>query len=133
MARVESRRIAQLMRHGIREVTIDLERGLDIGDVPTENTTVVSSEPVNCTNLSRRPRSRHPPLRSRRCVFRTPWSSRAIASKAAYREALETMERIFNELEAGQSPKIVTLKNVVTGLVSRILSHPESMMTRVLS
>ena len=36
--------IARLIRHGIREVTIDLERGLDVGDVVEEKITPVGSE-----------------------------------------------------------------------------------------
>lgn len=117
--------ITQLMRHGIREVTIDLERGADIGDVPTEHAGVASTEPVAPTALTDEPSalSDHvdtPPDTS---------AQQAAASKATYREALESMERIFNELEAGRSPKMVTLKHIVIGLVSRILAHPESMMT----
>lgn len=117
--------ITQLMRHGIREVTIDLERGLDIGDVTTEKAIVLSSEPVAPTPSTDELATLSDPVDA----IPETMVQQAIASKAAYREALETMERIFNELEAGQSPQIVTLKNVVIGLVSRILSHPESMMT----
>ena len=40
------------------------------------------------------------------------------------------MERVFRELEAGQVPTMMTLKHIVTGLMTRILAHPESMMTQ---
>ncbi|MGZ8394702.1 MAG: HD-GYP domain-containing protein [Nitrospira sp.] len=117
--------ITLLMRHGIREVTIDLERGLDIGDVAEEKGAVVSTETVVSE-----PPTDEPPASSDQ-VDAPPDTivQQAAAAKAAYRDALEAMERIFNELEVGQSPKIVTLKHIVTGLMSRILAHPESMMT----
>ncbi|MDP9132140.1 MAG: HD domain-containing protein, partial [Nitrospirota bacterium] len=54
----------------------------------------------------------------------------AATAKATYREALEAMERVFRGLEAGHSPKVVTLTHIVTGLINRILVHPESMMTQ---
>ncbi len=117
--------ITQLMRHGIREVTIDLERGRDIGDDTAEQAPVISGEPAADVLPA------DEPVASSDDVDALPDSTvqQAAASKAAYRDALETMERIFNELEAGQSPKTVTLKHLVAGLLSRILAHPESMMT----
>ena len=117
--------ITQLMRHGIREVTIDLERGADVGDVPKPHAGVAGTEPVAPMPLTDAP----PTLSDHVDTPPDTSAQQAAASKAAYGEALASMERIFNELEAGQSPKIVTLKHIVTGLVNRILAHPESMMT----
>lgn len=122
--------IIQLQRHGIREVTIDLERGVDIGAVVEETTPVVSKETASDTPVE--PATE--PESSPSDLVDTPEpdniAQQALAAKTAYREGLEAMERVFRELEAGQSPKIVTLTHIVTDLLCRILAHPESMMTQ---
>jgi len=115
--------ITQLIRHGIHEVTIDPDRGLDVeGDIAPETTSENLDPPASpppptvddTTNGEQDIRRRH-----------------AAAAKAAYHEATAAMERVFRELEAGQPPKVVTLKGIVSGLLSRILTHPESMMTQL--
>jgi putative nucleotidyltransferase with HDIG domain len=114
--------ITQLVRHGIREVTIDPERGLDVeGDtVPAgveENLDLPAAAPPpaldDTTDAEQDIRRRH-----------------SAAAKAAYHEAVTAMERVFKELEAGQPPKVLTLKGIVSGLLNRILTDPESMMTQ---
>ena len=123
--------IVQLQRHGIREVTIDVARGVDVG--------VMADEPIPPRNDETAPASLQSPAAS-------PSSSsdpaglnepdveavvqQALEAKAAYREAQEAMDRVFSELEAGQPPHLVALKNIVAGLMNRILVNPESMMTR---
>ena len=122
--------IVQLQRHGIREVTIDLERGQDVGAVIDEPAPIGSS----ATTAMATPEAGSEPETIPSDLIDIPRSDsadqQAVAAKAAYREALEAMERVFRELEAGQPPKLVTLKNVVAGIMSRILTHPESMMTQ---
>jgi len=123
--------IAQLQRHGIREVTIDLERGLDVGGGVDETTAIVGSEASPAepsTTPSTDPQT--PPSNLVESPQPDSTVQPTLAAKAVYREALEAMERVFRELEAGQTPKIMTLKHIVTGLMSRILAHPESMMTQ---
>jgi HD-GYP domain-containing protein (c-di-GMP phosphodiesterase class II) len=122
--------ITQLQRHGIREVTIDLERGLDVGAVvdeatPAKNSETASAVPLEpATDPQSTPADHVDPSQPDSTV------QQALAARMAYREALEAMERVFRELEAGHPPKVVTLKNIVIGLMSRILAHPESMMTQ---
>ncbi|MBI4001213.1 MAG: DUF3391 domain-containing protein [Nitrospira defluvii] len=119
--------ITQLMGHGIREVTIDLERGLDVGDVVEEKTSAVSSETATVEpSIMELP----PPCNNADAPRVETIGQQAAAAKAAYREATEAMERVFGDIEAGQSPKVATLTHIVTGLMSRILAHPESMMTQ---
>jgi HD-GYP domain-containing protein (c-di-GMP phosphodiesterase class II) len=122
--------ILQLQRHGIREVTIDLDRGVNVGAVVDEKAPLVSSDTamVPPVDPAIDPPSTSPDLvevpQPENLVQQT------LAARAAYRDALEAMERVFRELEAGQPPKVVTLKNIVAGLMNRILAHPESMMTQ---
>ncbi len=131
--------ITQLMRHGIREVTIDLERGVDAGQVVDEQTSGASAETVSPDPAAETPphsskidevSADHDPAEDLNSAEPEILAQSAVAAKMAYREGLEAMERVFRELEAGQSPKIATLKHIVTGLMTRILAHPESMMTR---
>lgn len=118
--------ITQLQRHGIREVVIDLERGLDVGTAIDETTAVESG---NTAALQPSPELQA--VASGDAEAPQSYSVQAaLAAKAAYREAMEATEQVFRELEGGQSPKMMTLKHIVSGLMSRILAHPESMMTQ---
>lgn len=116
--------IAQLTHHGIREVTIDPERGLD---VEGETAPVAAQE-----NLELQPPAADPPpgTEETNAAQQDIRRRHAAAAKVAYHEATAAMERVFRELEAGQPPKVVTLKGIVSGLLNRILTHPESMMTQ---
>lgn len=116
--------IAQLKQHGIQEVTIDLERGLDL-QKGTEAATEVAQE------NSESPAVELPPDATEAGADTTDsHHQQAAAAKAAYREGAQAMERIFRELDAGQPPRIVTLKHIVSGMLNRILAHPEAMMTQ---
>ncbi|HVG02676.1 MAG TPA: DUF3391 domain-containing protein, partial [Nitrospira sp.] len=124
--------IAQLQRHGIREVTIDLKRGVDVGAVAEgfispidgEAAPTTSIEPSTKTSTSSSDHS-DPTEPDIEAIVQ-----QALEAKTAYREAQEAMDRVFRELEAGRLPQLVTLKNIVAGLMNRILVNPESMMTR---
>lgn len=122
--------ILQLHRHGIREVTIDLDRGADVGAVADQATPVVNGEPGAPSSVDPVVDAQSPPSDLTDALQPDNTVQLALAAKAAYRDALDAMERVFRELEAGQAPKVVTLKNIVTGLMGRILAHPESMMTQ---
>ena len=124
--------ITQLIRHGIREVTIDLERGVDIGDVAEGQPAGEHNIPVVCHETAHGEPSIDGSSTDIDAIQPELAVQQAAAAKAAYREAQEAMERVFRELESGQPPEIITLKHIVTGLMSRILAHPESMMTQFL-
>lgn len=53
----------------------------------------------------------------------------AAAAQATYREALCSMERMFEELEAGIVPQSDTLRIIVGNVLSRVLNDTDSMLT----
>lgn len=109
--------IVQLKRHGIQVVTIDTDRGLDVGAAP-----IAAPEAPS-------PLPEPPPASSEIVAAATNGhSSHAAAAAAAYRETMEAVERVFTDLEAGQPPKITALKPVVSKLLKQIVEHPEAMM-----
>lgn len=109
--------IVQLKRHGIQIVTIDTERGLDVGAAPVaapEATPPEAETPSASADTMETASNGHP--------------SHAEAAAATYREAMQAVERVFTDIEAGQPPKITTLKPVVSKLLQQILEQPEAMM-----
>lgn len=108
--------IVQLKRHGIQIVTIDTDRGLDVG-----------AAPISAPEAP--PLPEPPPAFSEMVEAATNGhASHAAAAAATYREAMEAVERVFTDLEAGQPPKITALKPVVSTLLKQIVEHPEAMM-----
>ena len=110
--------IVQLKRHGIQIVTIDTDRGLDVGTAP-----VPEPEPV--------PPTTEPETVAAEAVEPPPTNghgSQAAAMAAAYREAVEAVERVFTDIEAGHPLKIAMLKPVVSNLLKKIVEQPEAMM-----
>ncbi|MGC3973804.1 MAG: DUF3391 domain-containing protein [Nitrospira sp.] len=108
--------IVQLKRHGIEIVTIDTDRGLDVGAVPVaapEAPAPVLEPSQASSETLDAPARRH--------------SSHAAAA-ATYRGAMEAIERVFTEVEAGQPPKLAALKPVVSRLLQQIIEQPEAMM-----
>lgn len=111
--------IVQLKRHGIQSVTIDTDRGLDVGEAsasapeaapPAPETSSSSVETAETAGTASRGQASH------------------AAAAAAYREAMDAVARVFTDLEAGQPPKITTLRPVVSKLLKQIIEHPEAMM-----
>ncbi|ULA68884.1 MAG: Putative Metal-dependent phosphohydrolase [Nitrospira sp.] len=106
--------IIQLKRHGIQVVTIDTDRGLDVGAAPVGPEAAPLPEPPSAPEIVEAATAGH--------------SSPAAAAAATYREAMEAVNRVFTDLEAGQLPKITALKPVVSKLLKQIVEHPEAMM-----
>lgn len=109
--------IVQLKRHGIQIVTIDTERGLDIGAAPVAPPEAPASEP---DASSAQPDTIDAPSNGH--------ASPAAAAAATYREAMQAVERVFTDIEAGQPTKIAALKPVVSTLLKQIIEQPEAMM-----
>ncbi|HUM38433.1 MAG TPA: DUF3391 domain-containing protein [Nitrospira sp.] len=109
--------IVQLKRHGIHVVTIDTKRGLDVGAAPAPESSaaVVEEQSSPAPAEPTTPQSNEPP-------------SPAAAAAAVYRQAMEAVERVFLDIEAGQPPKIAALKPVVRDLLKQIIEQPEAMM-----
>ncbi|MDR4476628.1 MAG: DUF3391 domain-containing protein [Nitrospira sp.] len=109
--------IVQLKRHGIQIVTIDTTRGLDVGAAPAPATEApaVHEEPTAGPAAVADPPADGKP-------------SPAAASAAVYRQAMEAVDRVFRDIEAGQPPKATALKPVVRDLLKQIIEQPEAMM-----
>lgn len=109
--------IVQLKRHGIQIVTIDTKRGSDVGAAPAPRPTAenssVQAEP------SPAPTAAVDPVEA---------LSPAAAAASVYRQAMESVERVFVDIEAGQPPKIAALKPIVRDLLKQITEQPEAMM-----
>jgi putative nucleotidyltransferase with HDIG domain len=141
-----------LRQHGIRELKIDLSQGLDVEPNPSENaptpspTQEIAAGPQS-SHPPEQPSSEEPPLPDSRTERnaeqlqppvtqedRPPPSNaqaqaQAAAAQATYREAICSMERMFEELEAGVVPRQDTLRLVVGNILSRVLSDSASMLT----
>ena len=109
--------IVQLKRHGIQIVTIDTERGLDVGAAPVAPPEAPASGP---DASSAQPDTIDAPSNGH--------ASPAAAAAATYREAMQAVERVFTDIEAGQPTKIAALKPVVSTLLKQIIEQPEAMM-----
>lgn len=109
--------IVQLKRHGIQIVTIDTTRGLDVGAAPApeKEAPAVHEEPTAGPAAVADPPAGVKP-------------SPAAASAAVYRQAMEAVDRVFRDIEAGQPPKATALKPVVRDLLKQIIEQPEAMM-----
>ena len=106
--------IVQLKRHGIQVVTIDTDRGLDVGAAPAAPEAAPLPEPPSAPEIVEATTNGH--------------SSPAAAAAATYREAMAAVERVFTDLEAGHLPKITALKPVVSTLLKQVVDHPEALM-----
>lgn len=102
--------IVQLKRHGVLVVTIDTERGLDVG---------AATPPAPTTAP---PPDETPPVSVEAVV------PQAAVAAAAYREAMAAVEHVFSDLEAGHPPKIAVLKPIVSRLLEQIVDQPEAML-----
>lgn len=109
--------IVQLKRHGIQIVTIDTDRGLDVGAAPI----AVPEAPPSLPEPSTAPSDMVE-------AATNGHASHAAVAAATYREALEAVERVFTDLEAGQPPKITALTPVMSKLLKQIVEQPEAMM-----
>ncbi|MDR4480353.1 MAG: DUF3391 domain-containing protein [Nitrospira sp.] len=109
--------ILQLKQHGIQAVTIDIERGLDVGAAiavtPSSTPPPVEPPPASAETVVPQQNERGP---------------RSASAAVAYREATAAVERVFSDLEAGHPPQIVTLKPVVSKLLEQIVAQPEPML-----
>ena len=108
--------IIQLKRHGIQIVTIDTDRGLDVGAAPATPSEAAPPTPDE------------PPVSPEAVTAPQNGHNSHAAAAAVYRQAMEAVERVFSDIEAGQPPKIAALKPIVSNLLKQIVEQPEVMM-----
>ncbi|MEK7761970.1 MAG: DUF3391 domain-containing protein, partial [Nitrospirota bacterium] len=142
--------IKLLRQHGIREVKIDPGRGLDVEPNPSGNAPPTSSAQETAASpqpsLAEKPASLEkppqpaadtetiaaqpqPPVRQEDTPRSSKAREQAAAAQETYREAACSMERMFEELEAGIVPRPDTLRTVVGNVLSRVLDDGASMLS----
>jgi putative nucleotidyltransferase with HDIG domain len=139
-----------LRRHGIRELKIDPSQGLDVEPVPSGDApppshaqeTTAALQPSLAVQPASSEKPPHPASGAERNAAQRllpgtqqdapspshAWEQ-AAAAQATYTEATCSMERMFEELEAGIVPRPDTLRTVVSNVLSRVLNDGASMLS----
>jgi putative nucleotidyltransferase with HDIG domain len=138
-----------LRQYGIREVKIDPGQGLDVEPNPSEDAPPPNAQetvPALQPSLARKPASPKaapqpassaepntaqplPPVTQEDAPTPSKTRERAAAAQATYTEAISSIERLFEELEAGIVPRPDALRIVVTNILSRVLDDGASMLS----
>lgn len=115
---IENVETIQTMRqHGIRTVTIDVSKGADV------RTDAKKSRPAQAKTESHETIAAETP---------TPPTQPDIGSvHTLYRDAHETVERIFAQLEQGVAPSPTATKAVVSTVLMRIIDDRAAVMTHL--
>ncbi len=121
--------IEELKRHGIREVDIDPARGADLVEGPEEGPPVSSDRPD--THIAGNAPS-HPGQSPNGSPQIPADALKPDMAKSVYEEAVTAMERIFEDLDAGRVPAMPVLKNIVGGVLDRVLQDRSAMIAQVL-
>jgi putative nucleotidyltransferase with HDIG domain len=142
--------IELLRQHGIREVKIDPGRGLDVEPAlskdasPSSNaeetaailqpshvaqpvSTEEAPQPAAITKTN--PPQPLPTVSHENTPRSSTTREQAAAAQETYREATCSMERMFEELEAGVVPRPDTLRTVVGNVLTRVLDDGASMLS----
>ena len=146
----DTKDIALLRQHGIRELKIDPSQGLDAepnppGDAPPTANTQATAAALQPNHAVQPPSPEHAPLPAASVKMNAaqplppvrqedeprPSNAReqAAAAQETYREATRSMERMFEELEAGIVPRPDTLRTVVGNVLSRVVEDGASMLS----
>lgn len=134
-----AKEIDLLRQHGIRELKIDPSQGHDVepnhsGDAPPPSHTE-GTAPVPRASLAGKPASTEqglPPTSNAELRATKPQERErelAEAAQTTYTEAVNSMERMFEELEAGSVPRPETSRAVVANVLSRVLDDSASMLS----
>jgi HD-GYP domain-containing protein (c-di-GMP phosphodiesterase class II) len=113
---IENDEIIQTMKQcGIRTVTIDISRGADI------RTDAKEEQPAKTKTDSQEAIPEE--------TAANPAQPNPGSVQTLYREARETVERIFDHLEQGVPPSPTTTKAVVSSMLTRVLDDRTAVMT----
>ena len=114
----------QLMKqHGIRMVTIDTSKGLDLPAEPSTNTQHPASQQATNQDV--------PPLLEQEAKRVSESKSEDHAATVIYAQAREAVERIFDDLEQGIPPSPEATKAIVSNVLGQILSDRAAMAMQV--
>ena len=114
----------QLMKqHGIKMVTIDTSKGLDLPSQSSANTQLAASQHSADPNVPahQNQKAEHPSM--------AKVDDHSIT--VVYAEAQEAVERIFEDLERGIPPSPESTKVIVLNLLEQVLSDRAAMATQV--
>jgi putative nucleotidyltransferase with HDIG domain len=115
---IENAETIQTMRqHGIRTVTIDISKGADVRADAEE------ASPAKVETDSHRTIAAETPTH--------PAHLDAGSAQTLYRDARETVERIFTQLEQGVTPSPTVTKAVVSSVLMQIIDDRAAVMTHL--
>ena len=142
--------IELLRQYGIREVKIDPARGLDVIPVSSEDLSSSSNAldtaatpqpshvaqpaateqiPLPASNVEMKAAQPLSPVSQGNAPRSSNTQKQAAAAQETYREAICSMERMFEELETGIVPRPDTLRTVVGNVLSHVLENGASMLS----
>lgn len=102
--------IAVMKQHGIRTVTIDLQKGLDVESAPAS--TAPSESPAG-----------NAPMEQALETAPLPASDSSPETEVLYAEARGAMDRIFADLERGVPPTPETTKAIVSQVLTQVMDR----------
>ncbi len=113
----------QLMKqHGIKMVTIDTSKGLDLPSQPSMNARAASRHATD-------PDVSAPPEQKAERTSEVKPEDHSVT--VIYAEAQEAVERIFEDLERGIPPSAEATKAIVLNVLGHVLSDRAAMVTQV--
>jgi putative nucleotidyltransferase with HDIG domain len=115
--------IELLRQHGIKEVSIDPSKGLDI-----ELQSSANGSSLNDRAETETERTLVPVSEGEAPLPMTP-QEKAAAAQATYTEAAITLDRLFAGMETGTVPQSDTLRTVVETILVRVLDDRTSMLS----
>lgn len=113
--------IALLRQHGVKEVTIDPEKGLDLEEEALENRPPPASREQAPTQTPIITAADEPAQASKQ--------QQASAAQATYAEATHSMNRLLDTLEQGGSYETAALNHIIDSVFAQVLDDSVSMLT----
>ncbi len=120
--------VNELIRHGVREVTIDPAKGLDVADTCRsggQDGTGSADTSSPATALGSTSHDDPEFERDKESTIRR-------IDHRMYQEAEASIERVFEEVGGGGVPSLPAVKSVVNRFFNRVLRDPTAMMTQVM-
>ncbi len=121
--------VTELIRYGVREVSIDPSKGLDVtGDGQPNGQEAMESSSASSSAGTASGSASHDDLDS----ARTKDGTINRIDHRMYQEAEAAIERIFEDVGGGGVPSLPAVKTIVGRFFSRVLQDPTAMMTQVM-
>jgi putative nucleotidyltransferase with HDIG domain len=118
-----------LRQHGIRELKIDPGQGLDVEPGHAIEPPSATEPPQPASGAEMNAARLQPPGTEGAPPAELHAREQAEAAQATYTEAIGSMERMFEEIEAGAVPRPETSREVVANVLSHVLDDSASMLS----